>query len=496
MTSIAMLGTLLVALAGLAPAAAMLNLRRELNSSLAGTPLPPSAAAALRKLEHDVESLKKPSAPQQAPPTIPAQQLSVTEDCSLFGDLVSTKISSQCCTNAQVVTQRQLAQYAMARKCKLGWQCEADSKTPLPTFEKTSLSSMCGEPGCLPKVVSAMKSNPMTIRGADDMSNICNSLASIGGNNASPAAVSQLLGSGGPSERREKRECKKTYCKSAFQRDMYCDEKKENPKDERWCAQQTLKSAEWCTKERERCDEHCCKSSSCFPGEAVVQVLRKGKVPVAELMTGDSVLVMRSDQLAYEPVLSFLHTIGRSSAKAMPFVIIAHERGEFRASATHIVFVSVDSDGHAWTSKLVGALQVGDRVFAAGNGLSGGMTPSLILTIRRGTTQSGMYAPLTASGTIVVDGVVASNYASSSESKHLTHNLAHAFLFPVRLYHRLGLAHILQPVWQRFCSSSGPSKTWLCQGGHLAPGAAGESTEELHPYLRVMWKGLKLDVWL
>jgi len=372
------------------------------------------------------------------------------------------------------VTQRQLKQHGMAQPCEADWQCEADGVTPVPSFEKQMLSSMCGEPGCLPAVVTALKSNRLTMKGGHEMLGICSSLASMGGDNASPGEVNKLLLRGD----KEEKVCKETHCKD----------------------EQT--KVNWCAMDEHRlnsCYVHCCAESSCFPGEATTIVQGQGKVPLTKLKTGDHVLVKSRGQLAYEPVLAFLHAM-RAPGETMPFVAVTHENGEFRASATHIVFVSSGFEDDGWTSKLVGDLKVGDQVFIANEavalGASDSIRPSIVVAIGHGTTQSGMYAPLTASGTIIVDGVVASNYASSAVDKSLPHSLAHAFLFPLRLYHRTGLAAAFRPLWQSLCNSRDASKKWLCQGGHLGDGDAGTEAHQMHPYVRLMWKGFKLDLLL
>jgi len=430
-------------------------LRRVATLNVAGTPLPPSDIAALRKVEQGVKSLKVPQAHQVPNST---QQGGQKSGCSFFAGLTSAQLSTQCCTNVRVVSQRQLDGYGMAQQCEPDWQCGADGKTPVPSFETQALSSMCGEPGCLPAIVEAMKSSSMTESSADEMSGICSTLASLGGSNANPEKVSGLLTGAGARARG---------------RVGKGDKKKEGEED----------------KKKKK------KPSMCFPGEAVVLVDGRGEVPLARLRTGEMVLVERQGQLGYEPVLTFLHAIQGGSGKSMSFVTVIHTNGEFRASAAHIILVK---EGLSQRSILVGQLQVGDEVFNAVNqDAVWVLKPSRVVAILRSSTQSGMYAPLTSSGTIVVDGVVASNYASSSEEKHLSHRAAHAFLFPVRVYHYFGLGSRLQPLWQRVCSSpTATGKSWLCQGGGLLQQSSELEAEELHPYLRIMWKGLRLDALL
>jgi len=162
---------------------------------------------------------------------------------------------------------------------------------------------------------------------------------------------------------------------------------------------------------------------SCFPGEAAVDVQGSGRTPMGRVQVGDRVQVERDGQLAYEPVLSFLHALeGHNS-----YLVISHARGEFRASASHIVFVGIDRK-----DKLVNDVEVGDELVVGGDA-------SEVLAIRHEVGESGMYAPHTSTGTLVVDGVVASNYATSLGNR-LPHSVAHAFFFPVRMYHRFNLA--------------------------------------------------------
>lgn len=442
-------GVLIVFVCFANSAAAPLRLR----SAPSGSSLSPNASAALRDVEQGVKALRVPKS--VSPPKV--QQAGPASSCSFLGGLLTAHVSQQCCTNIQVVTQRQLDDYGMAEACKPDWMCEDDGVTPLSTFETTALSGLCGEPGCVPALTAAFQANTLTSSSAAEMSNICNSLSSLGGTHADPEAVSDLLtgaksreGKGGPiAGTRRRRKTKDTRKKK--------DAKKKK------------------------------KKSSCFPGEALVTVEDRGTLTVAELRVGDRVLASVGDgKLAYESVLSFLHV--QQSTDPLESFTITHEHGSFRASPAHIIFVA---EAGSWSSKLVGRLHEGERVYVAGEpGSQWDSTSSRILSIKRGTSRTGMYAPLTSSGTIVVDNVVASNYASPSMHKSLPHSLAHLFLLPVRIYHKLGLASFFQPVWERLCDASDTTKNWYCHGTRANMPA---ESEELHPYLKVMWHGMKID---
>merc|ERR1712070_177311 len=142
-------------------------------------------------------------------------------------------------------------------------------------------------------------------------------------------------------------------------------------------------------------------SPSCFPGEAAV-----GSTPLA----------------TYDSALGFLHTLQGSAS----FLAIQHEGGELRASGNHFLF---NGEGVAVAAEL---FAMGDELLLA-NGLR-----SRVLSINMDTTTKGMFAPLTASGTIEVDGVMASNYATVGKL-NIPHSAMHASFFFSRLFQSQGV---------------------------------------------------------
>merc|ERR1719356_1658939 len=111
-----------------------------------------------------------------------------------------------------------------------------------------------------------------------------------------------------------------------------------------------------------------------------------------------------------------------------------------------------------------------------------------------------MFAPFTDSGTIVVDGVLASVYASPGPKVPVSHWLAHAAAWPLRLYHRSGLPAALAPLWASLCPArSSAGGAWrrvplLCRGGGGGPVAAGsQAIDELHPWAEMLVRGMRAD---
>merc|ERR1712048_83330 len=120
-------------------------------------------------------------------------------------------------------------------------------------------------------------------------------------------------------------------------------------------------------------------------------------------------------------------------------IVVTHATGEFKATANHLVFIMVDG---ILTSVMVKDLRAGDELLAADTS-SMGIEKSVVVSIGH-SVASSLYAPLTQAGTLVVDGVIASTYASPG-TRYLSHGLAHAMFFPVRAVHWLGLSGLLLP---------------------------------------------------
>jgi hypothetical protein len=101
-----------------------------------------------------------------------------------------------------------------------------------------------------------------------------------------------------------------------------------------------------------------------------------------------------------------------------------------------------------------------------------GIKKSVVVSIGHSSATS-LYAPLTHAGTLVVDGVIASIYASPGTTRYLSHGLAHAMFFPVRAVHWFGLSGLLMP------SDVQPSEP--------------NRLDEMHAYAKFLMHDLRLD---
>eukprot|EP00549_Striatella_unipunctata_P015422 CAMPEP_0118680184 /NCGR_PEP_ID=MMETSP0800-20121206/4212_1 /TAXON_ID=210618 ORGANISM="Striatella unipunctata, Strain CCMP2910" /NCGR_SAMPLE_ID=MMETSP0800 /ASSEMBLY_ACC=CAM_ASM_000638 /LENGTH=378 /DNA_ID=CAMNT_0006576281 /DNA_START=23 /DNA_END=1159 /DNA_ORIENTATION=+ len=129
----------------------------------------------------------------------------------------------------------------------------------------------------------------------------------------------------------------------------------------------------------------------CFSGASTVHVQGKGSfTPISELRVGDHVLV-DAKQHIFEPVYAFAH---REISTLTTFVQLQTKSTSLELSDEHFVFAN---------NKLVRASDV-----HVGDDLSNDEKVMEIVRVDR----EGLYAPLTPSGKIVVDGILASSYVA------------------------------------------------------------------------------------
>lgn len=170
----------------------------------------------------------------------------------------------------------------------------------------------------------------------------------------------------------------------------------------------------------------------CFPGDSLVEVEGSGYVKMSNLNLGDHVKVSADK---FEPIYSFGH---KSSDTTGEFVAIHAEGGrKLELSDDHMVAIE---GGRIIPASMV---QIGDKILTS-SGVAAAVTT--IRTVKR----SGLYAPFTQSGTVVVNDVLASNYVAFQGSEYLKiagvdtvlnyHWMAHIFKSVHRIAYKMGLA--------------------------------------------------------
>lgn len=199
----------------------------------------------------------------------------------------------------------------------------------------------------------------------------------------------------------------------------------------------------------------------CFPADATVmtqdgagQILRKR---LEELQPGELVAVRgATGHIAYEPVLADMHSQAEHAQLDVPYLMLLHEHGSLNVTAGHFVFSKERGPVPA------ADLQVGEHLLVdAGRGR---LEASALLGPPEALRKRGAYAPLTYSGTVIVDGVLASSYsfdhvltyvASASVARRFVqllggyggvHRMIHALTLPLRAAHALGLPEALSAL--------------------------------------------------
>ncbi|KAL8588686.1 hypothetical protein ACOMHN_046458 [Nucella lapillus] len=186
------------------------------------------------------------------------------------------------------------------------------------------------------------------------------------------------------------------------------------------------------------------KIGGCFPGTS--DVITRGGVTraMSDVKVGDEVLsVDWEGRLTYSEVIAFLD---RDSQQRGYFYTLRTEHGQATTlTAKHLIYVVTHSNvtGYdvkapamtQWKTRFAEEVREGDVILLASSlgGGGGGMGVSMSrVTHVQARVQTGVYAPLTATGTVVVDGAVASCYAVLNNPR-----LAHAVLAPLRGWHRV-----------------------------------------------------------
>mmetsp|Transcript_21729 Transcript_21729/g.32090 ORF Transcript_21729/g.32090 Transcript_21729/m.32090 type:complete len:277 (+) Transcript_21729:109-939(+) len=173
----------------------------------------------------------------------------------------------------------------------------------------------------------------------------------------------------------------------------------------------------------------------CFPSHAKSQILGKGEVLMKDLNLGDEILVQGG---RYEPIYSFGH---RQTHSNMEYLQISTAHTKLEITPDHMVFVEGGRSIPASLIKIGDAVETSIGTYAS--------VESISTVVRRGA-----FAPFTASGTIIVNGIKSSTFVSLQKSETLVIGgtnsgltfqfLAHSFEMPHRMWCSYDLASCLE----------------------------------------------------
>ena len=139
----------------------------------------------------------------------------------------------------------------------------------------------------------------------------------------------------------------------------------------------------------------------CFPGDAVCQIEGGGEILMKDIKLGDKVLVQGGK---YEAVYSFGH---RDEGTPTQYLNIGTAAGALVISNDHMVFTE------GGRSVPASQVKVGDKLQLAEDGDLATVTDIHVVN------KQGAYAPFTASGTVIVNGVKASSFIAFQDSECL-----------------------------------------------------------------------------
>ncbi|CAF2754902.1 unnamed protein product [Rotaria sp. Silwood2] len=169
------------------------------------------------------------------------------------------------------------------------------------------------------------------------------------------------------------------------------------------------------------------REPKCFPGRSIVVTENGLMKSLSNIEIGDRVLVMnKENKLIYEPIEGFIH-LKRNGL--FSFLLINIEIDDHRnittclfISPNHLIFLANDTE--LKSAIFASQLRLGDHVkYVYKNEIISAKIQNIYLTI-----EEGYYAPLTPSGTIIIDNALVSNYASVNN-----HYLAHSVM---KIYRR------------------------------------------------------------
>lgn len=168
------------------------------------------------------------------------------------------------------------------------------------------------------------------------------------------------------------------------------------------------------------------RSALCLSESATVEVFQGGLVALKDLQLGDRV----KTSTGYEPVYSFGHHDLESSADFLA-IHTSNNKRPLEITKDHLLFLR----GQV-TPVPAGSVRVGDRLQTQDK-------EGAIVTKIGAIHKQGLYAPLTASGTVVVDGVLASSYVTLQGSAFVHFQGIKTWLSQERFVHVLLSPHRL-----------------------------------------------------
>ena len=173
--------------------------------------------------------------------------------------------------------------------------------------------------------------------------------------------------------------------------------------------------------------------SVCFPASAQVQLVSGGSRAVSNLKAYDQLLTLGLDRSGKKvtkakasPFYTYLHFEKEATSE---FFVLKCENGlELSISGAHLLFKR-NAEGKVSRAIMAKNIEIGDNLLHMNENKVIENVKVLGIEIK---TLQGVFAPLTKSGTLIVDGFLVSCYAHVD-----SHIQAHASMAPLRLWYQL-----------------------------------------------------------
>lgn len=163
----------------------------------------------------------------------------------------------------------------------------------------------------------------------------------------------------------------------------------------------------------------------CFSGDSLVRLIDGREKPIGSLQSGDAIFTAQPSKLSSTEMIFMLDR--QTSEDALFYTLVTASGHKISATPLHLIFI-VSAYGGKDVYLPAREIQLGDQLFVE---INGQVRPSRVLNITL-EVKRGYFAPLTTTGTLMVNGILSSCYASVR-----SHEWAHIFLGPVRWYHAL-----------------------------------------------------------
>jgi len=171
--------------------------------------------------------------------------------------------------------------------------------------------------------------------------------------------------------------------------------------------------------------------TTCFPATATVQTRTRGTVPLYNVSVGEQVLAQWQGALVYSPVLYFQKQVAHGDS---PYVEVLTETGSaVRLSHDHLIFA-----GNPPVAVPASELAVNASVWVARGEV---LEPARAVS-KRVVMDRGAYNAVTLSGTMIVDGVLASCFTTNP----ITRNHDTMAYYHREVVHGLGLTWLGQAM--------------------------------------------------